>query len=278
MTSSTATRPSYKEAQERLLKWCQHVTRNYEVSDTASDLKDELSVHLLFLVGEDSQFHGRLRWWSGILCNSSPLFSGWIRFQSIEPRRETEELRSRLSDRRVSPMDFFVNYRSNSFFLCAEKKHKFILYSTRMILFMVLWIRNVSSPISSHCTMAWRIAKHVQINGWFARHYLKHTSLFLLFIIQFLVSIVFNVVNKNGWCCFNKFHSDKKQRERATVRVSIGLTSPNGKPHRHTSLLGRLSTLVIRRYDLRHSFLLRSAESFLSGSIFDRSLSHFWAF
>lgn len=31
MTSNT-TRPSYKEAQERLLKWCQHVTRDYEVS------------------------------------------------------------------------------------------------------------------------------------------------------------------------------------------------------------------------------------------------------
>ncbi len=30
MTSNS--RPSYKEAQERLLKWCQNVTRNYEVS------------------------------------------------------------------------------------------------------------------------------------------------------------------------------------------------------------------------------------------------------
>jgi hypothetical protein len=30
MTSSSS-RPSYKEAQERLLKWCQNVTRNYEV-------------------------------------------------------------------------------------------------------------------------------------------------------------------------------------------------------------------------------------------------------
>ncbi|CAF3826190.1 unnamed protein product, partial [Rotaria sp. Silwood1] len=28
MTSNL--RPSYKEAQERLLKWCQNVTRNYE--------------------------------------------------------------------------------------------------------------------------------------------------------------------------------------------------------------------------------------------------------
>ncbi len=28
---TTNSRPSYKEAQERLLKWCQNVTRNYEV-------------------------------------------------------------------------------------------------------------------------------------------------------------------------------------------------------------------------------------------------------
>jgi hypothetical protein len=29
---TTNSRPSYKEAQERLLKWCQNVTSNYEVS------------------------------------------------------------------------------------------------------------------------------------------------------------------------------------------------------------------------------------------------------
>ena len=40
MTSNT-TRPSYKEAQERLLKWCQHVTRDYEVSVRMIELMGE---------------------------------------------------------------------------------------------------------------------------------------------------------------------------------------------------------------------------------------------
>ncbi|CAF0787825.1 unnamed protein product [Adineta steineri] len=44
MTSNT--RPSYKEAQERLLKWCQSVTRNYEcvkIRNFTSDFADGLA-------------------------------------------------------------------------------------------------------------------------------------------------------------------------------------------------------------------------------------------
>ncbi|CAF1378927.1 unnamed protein product [Rotaria magnacalcarata] len=39
-------RPSYKEAQERLLKWCQNVTRNYEsvkIRNFTSDFADGLA-------------------------------------------------------------------------------------------------------------------------------------------------------------------------------------------------------------------------------------------
>ncbi len=39
MTSS-----SYKEAQERLLKWCQNVTRNYEV------LKDYIQLYIFYFI------------------------------------------------------------------------------------------------------------------------------------------------------------------------------------------------------------------------------------
>ncbi|CAF0901551.1 unnamed protein product [Adineta ricciae] len=44
MTSNS--RPSYREAQERLLKWCQHVTRDYEsvrIRNFTSDFADGLA-------------------------------------------------------------------------------------------------------------------------------------------------------------------------------------------------------------------------------------------
>lgn len=73
--------------------------------------KKKLFVCLSFSVGEDTKFHGRLRRWSGILCNSSSLLSGWIRFQSIESRRETEKLRPGISYRWVSLLlDSFIDW------------------------------------------------------------------------------------------------------------------------------------------------------------------------
>ena len=133
---------SYKEAQERLLKWCQNVTRNYEVRRIAVSRRRSQASDL---VRENSEFDQRFCRRVSILCDRSSSFSRGIRFQRIESRAETTQLWFGFSDCRVS---HFCSIQIVAQHLHLEKKLKSIHYLIAMIWFTAHWTRNASSPIS----------------------------------------------------------------------------------------------------------------------------------
>lgn len=54
--TSASLRPSYLEAQERLIKWCQNVTRNYEVYNIdKTTLYNDF--HIVCLVSKNTKFY-----------------------------------------------------------------------------------------------------------------------------------------------------------------------------------------------------------------------------